>query len=178
MPRKTKEFYLSDKTLKLRAVEPSDIDFMCGVENDSAQWVQNSMQAPLSRENIANYIKNYNANPFAEGQLRLIAEDSDGVRIGIADLYELSAQNHTAFVGIYVIPSLRRRGIGTAMLESLAKYSHDVLNLRILGAKIASTNLGSLRLFKNSGFKQCGYLENWIQTGYRFFDLLIYTKIL
>ena len=99
--------FLSDDNLTLRPVEPADAEFMWCVESDSLQWVQNSLVAPFSRENILQYACNYEADPYLAEQLRLIIVDKSDKRIGIADLYELSPQHHTSMVGIYILPEFR-----------------------------------------------------------------------
>jgi len=159
------EKFLSNDHLTLRPVEPEDADFMWSVESDSLQWVQNSLVAPFSRENLVRYANNYEADPFLAEQLRLIIENNEGKRVGIADLYELSAQHHTSMVGIYILPEYRRMGIALESLSLLEKYAVYILNLRQLAAKIVDGNEISMSLFLSAGYEWSGTLKNWIQSG-------------
>lgn len=162
---------LENDHIRLRPVEPDDADFMWSVESDSLQWIQNSLVAPFSRENLLNYARTYEADPFTAEQLRLIITDMSGRRIGIADLYDLSAQHHTSFVGVYILPEYRRMGIAMEALSILEDYARRVLNLRQLAAKIVDGNEMSMQLFLKAGYEWSGTLKNWIQSGSQTFSL-------
>ena len=176
--------YLKDDTLHLRAVEPGDADCMWEFENDSTQWRDNGMMAPYSHKNLKEYAENYDADPIHSGQLRLIVEkltdeaESKAEIIGIVDLYDISATNRTAFIGIYIKPERRNVGYAQRALGLIEKYSHQLLNLRILAAKISERNSESLQLFKKCGYEECGELRHWILCGKNDFSLLLYTKML
>lgn len=160
----------------LRPVEPEDADFMWNVESDSLQWIQNSLVAPFSRENLLQYARNYEADPFLAEQLRLIIENKDNKRVGIADLYEISPQHRRSFVGIYILPEFRRMGIGLEALEMLENYALRLLNLRQLGAKIVDGNEISMQLFLKAGYEWSGTLRNWMQSGKQIFSLHLLQK--
>ena len=170
--------FLSDDNLTLRPVEPADAEFMWCVESDSLHWVQNSLVAPFSRENILQYACNYEADPYLAEQLRLIIVDKSDKRIGIADLYELSPQHHTSMVGIYILPEFRNAGNGINALNLLEQYALNILNLRQLGAKIVDGNDLSMQLFLKAGYEWSGTLKNWIQSGRQTFSLHILQKAL
>lgn len=169
--------YLSNEDLTLRAVEPSDAQAMWEVETDSSQWVANSMSAPLSRLNLFEYAQNYDANPFSAGQLRLIVELKNQNRpIGIVDLYEISAQNRTSMLGIYILPQYRRQGYATRSIRILEDYCRNILNLRILGAKISEQNRASINLFKSLKFVNTGFLPGWLLNGKQTQNILLFFK--
>lgn len=149
---------------------------MWNVESDSLQWIQNSLVAPFSRENLLQYARNYEADPFLAEQLRLIIENKDNKRVGIADLYEISPQHRRSFVGIYILPEFRRMGIGLEALEMLENYALRLLNLRQLGAKIVDGNEISMQLFLKAGYEWSGTLRNWMQSGKQIFSLHLLQK--
>lgn len=60
--------------VRLRALEPEDVDRLYIWENDRDMWPFGGTSAPLSRHQLWEYATNYDANPFAAGQLRLIIE--------------------------------------------------------------------------------------------------------
>lgn len=60
--------------VRLRALEPEDVDRLYIWENDRDMWPFGGTRAPLSRHQLWEYATNYDANPFAAGQLRLIIE--------------------------------------------------------------------------------------------------------
>lgn len=169
--------FLEDDKIRLRAVEPDDVAIITYIERDSTQWLSNCMCAPLSAQMITDYALSYDADPFRAGQLRLMIESKDSRNvIGVIDLYDVSAQNRNAFIGIYIIPLYRKQGYAFEAISILEKYAFYLLNLRNFGAKIVYNNKESINLFKKAGFTHSGTLPNWIQMGMEKGDLLIFTK--
>lgn len=166
--------------VKLRAVEPIDADMMYEVENDSKCWRYGEIIAPLSRRIIRDYALNYDADPFSARQLRLIITClSEGCQCqaGVVDLYEIDPIHRRAFVGIYILPSFREKGIAHAALRLLEDYAKNTLRLRKLAARIESINTPSIRLFERAAFEKSALLPDWFSLADGgFSDLLIYTK--
>lgn len=175
--------FLKNRDVQLRPVEYSDIDVILRAENDSEQWLMNGMSAPFSRRVIEDYVSSYRADPFGEGQLRLVSEITDSntkekLVVGIVDLYDIDAVSGTAWVGIYVLPEFRGEGIAFISLQLLERYAGELLNLRILGAKVAEGNDVSLKLFTSSGYKIAGKLPAWLRSGAKVYDVSLFTKSL
>lgn len=168
---------LSDEIVSLRAVEPSDGDAMWEIETDSRQWIENGMMAPYSRHNLREYAENYDADPIRSGQLRLVIDGKiEHEILGLIDLYEISALLRTGFIGIYIKEDFRRKGYGTRALTLMERYAALLLNLRIVGAKVASRNNPSRRLFEKNGYSLRGELPGWLLSGTTEDSLIIYTK--
>lgn len=167
--------FLDDGILRLRALEPDDAECMLEIENDSTQWLDNGMCAPFSSHLLRTYAESYDNDPFRAGQIRLIAESSDEI-VGIADLYDISLNFRTAFVGIYIRHAFRDSGYSRRALSLLEGYAYSVLNLRIVAAKISASNIESLGLFEKCGYTHAGTLSDWLYNAGKSRDLLIYTK--
>ncbi|MDE6337130.1 MAG: GNAT family N-acetyltransferase [Muribaculaceae bacterium] len=167
-------------SVKLRAVEPIDADMMYEVENDSRCWRYGEVIAPLSRRIIRDYALNYDADPFSARQLRLIITClSEGCQYqaGVVDLYEIDPIHRRAFVGIYILPPFRERGIAHTALRLLEDYAAQILRLRKLAARIESINTSSIRLFEKATFVKSATLSDWFSlSGGGFSDMLVYTK--
>lgn len=180
----TKNDLLQGKSLALRAVEPEDASIMWLIDNDSSQWIDNCMTAPLSRESMLVYASTYDADPMRSGEIRLIIETEgipggDGrkrIPAGIIDVTEISSTQSRAFIGVYIRPEHRRRGLALDSLITVEKYLANVLNLERIGAKISSDNRASVSLFEKAGYNLSGNLMNWIKSGKKYADLLIYVK--
>lgn len=171
--------FLEGNRVRLRAVNREDAASMMIAESDSSQWVENEMSAPLSKDNILEYASTYDADPFRAGQLRLIVEKkSEKEIVGIIDLYELSAIHRRAYIGIYIFPEFRKQGFAKESIELLESYARQLLNLRLLGAKIAGSNAPSIILFSKGGYSLCGTLPAWLQCGADTTDLLLYVKVI
>ena len=170
---------LRSEGLRLRPVEPDDAMAMWEMESDPHQWIDNGMMAPFSLRNLKEYALQYRADPFAEGQLRLmLVNEGSAEPAGIVDLYDIRASNRTAWVGIYIRPAFRGNGIGRKALMMLEDYCRRLLNLRILAAKIASGNVASRRLFAKAGYIECGCLKDWLVSADNSQDILLFQKSL
>lgn len=171
---------LSSDSITLRAVEPSDADFMYAIENDTVCWRYGENVAPLSRKILREYALTYDANPFSAGQLRLIiTETGTGIQVGVIDLYEISRMHGRAFIGIYIMPDFREKGYAEEALRLLERYSVKVLRLRMLAARIESSNLPSLALFEARHFNCVAVIPDWfISDEGELSSLHVYTKYL
>lgn len=165
--------------IRLRAVEPQDAALFYKAENDMEAWDHSDSIAPFSMHLLQKYAENYRADPLTDGQLRLIIEKIEDRRpIGILDFYDISFIHNRAFVGIYILPELRRRGYALEALGIGADYARRRLGLRILGAKILANNLGSIGLFKTAGYSSGGTLPKWYKSNGHAVDLMIVYRFL
>lgn len=142
----------------LRAVEPSDAEFMYIAENDAPETTD--YLAPLSRRQLEEYARTYDADPFGSGELRQVIVH-DGEVVGLADLYDISLRDMTAFVAVYISPDKRRAGLGRAAVEALERYAFRRLGLEALCARIAAGNDVSRKLFGVCGWRMSGSLPDW-----------------
>lgn len=149
------------KHLRLRALEPLDVDFMYELENDSTLWQYSDRIAPLSRNQLETYAITYDADPFRAGQLRLVMCDEQSKPLALVDLYDIDSRAMHAYVGIVVAPSVRRRGVATSGLCLLADYCHRHLKLIHLAAKVAVDNVAASALFESCGYNVAGILPSW-----------------
>lgn len=174
-----KRYFLEYGLIRLRAIEPSDADMMLCAESDVSAWPDSDICAPYSMEMLKNYASSYSADPFGEGQLRMIVEDSrSGTAIGILDLYDISAVHRHAMVGIYILPDFRNKGFAKASVSAASKYAFRRLNLHALGAKILRSNTISSHLFESCGYTVAGILPSWHFADGRFHDMAVLTVIL
>lgn len=162
--------------LSLRAVEPLDADFMYAVDNDRDAWKYSNTVAPLSRQLLRTYAMEYDADPYKSGNLRLIVIDNESKPVGIADLFDISALNRRANIGIYILPEFRNRKFGLAALTLLTGYARDILMLNRLFAYILASNVQSAHLFAAAGFDKIATLPQWCSLpGGEYADVYLFT---
>lgn len=160
----------------LRAMEPDDLDFLYGVENDNSLWHVGNTTVPYSRYLLHDYIANSTADIYRDGQVRLIMENGAKETVGIADVFNFDASNRRAEVSIVVHGLHRRKGYATQALLKLVDYSLRILHLHQLYALVAVDNESSLRLFCKCGFQQSGILKEWLFDGEKYVDVVIMQK--
>lgn len=166
---------LSNDKVSLRAPEPSDLDFLFLLENDPDAADNGILTAPVSRQQMWNYINSYSADIFATGELRLvIADNASGNAVGAIDLCDFSARDRRAFVGIAIDSSCRRQGFGRSALALLCSYASATIGLHSLAASVAADNVASRALFTSCGFRSCGRLRSWVRRGNTYEDAQLY----
>ena len=164
--------------ISLRAPEQSDVDRLFLWENDPALFESLPYAAPVSRMQVWEYINNYNADPFATRELRLMITDkADGNTVGHIDLFDFDPVNRRAGVAIFIDESFRRQGYAREALELLATYAAHTIGVHQLWANIAIDNEPSKRLFTALGYKPAGKLRSWLRRNGTYTDVLVFQKL-
>ncbi|MDE6480988.1 MAG: GNAT family N-acetyltransferase [Muribaculaceae bacterium] len=149
--------------IRLRAIEPEDVDMLFEAESDEAAWIYSDYLAPLSKELLRQYALTYDADPFRSGQLRLIIENGK-TPVGILDIFDISSRHLRADTGIYILPRFRGKGLASNALEAAKDYSRNRLGLHQLTATVALSNTAAMLCYEKAGFKLTGTRPDWLRT--------------
>ena len=171
--------WLDGRLVRLRALEPEDLDVLYDWENDSTVWAQGCTLAPYSRYALREYISAAaDADLYTCRQLRLmIVSKSAGHAVGTLDLYDFDPHHRRAGVGILIDAAHRRCGLGREAVTLLTAYAFDILCLHQLYVHVPADNMPSLRLFFSAGFRACATLPGWLRTSAGFSDVVVMTRI-
>ena len=159
--------------LRLRAVEPEDLEFLYRIENDEELWEVGITNVPFSKFTLTNYILNNANDIYADRQVRFVMENENGNAVGILDITNFDPKHLRAEIGIVVIEPERNKGYGRLAMEHAVGYCREVLHLHQLFAVIDKDNISSLHLFKSVGFKEGGILKQWLFCNKIFHDALL-----
>lgn len=155
---------LENNSIKLRALEPEDLDILYRWENESDLWGYGTTLAPYSKFTLREYISESRQDIFQSRQLRLmVILKENNMPIGIIDLYDFDPMNLRAGVGILLDSGYRRKGFGVQVLNLLKEYAFDFLLLKQLYAYVLKSNTGSMKLFIKCGYQQTGCLNQWLK---------------
>lgn len=169
---------LKNNTIKLRALEPEDINTLYEWENDVDNWLVSATQKPYSKDVLLQYIENSVYDIYTTKQLRLMIDEIDsGETVGAIDLFEFDPNNRKAGIGILINEKYRKRGFAKQSLQLLVRYCFEVLNLHQVYANISVTNEASISLFESEGFSVVGIKKEWIRTPHGWLDELLLQKI-
>lgn len=170
---------LKGDTIYIRALEPSDLEFIYGIENDQRIWEVSNTQTPYSRFLVKQYLENAHQDIYEAKQLRLaICQDQDFPALGLIDLFDFDPKNNRAGVGIVIQENgNRNRNIGSEALDLLIHYSFHNLNLHQLYANIGCENEASIALFTKFGFQKTGVKKDWILVNGIYKDEIIFQLI-
>lgn len=168
---------LENSIIRLRALEPEDLEPLYRWENDTKLWKYGSTLTPFSRFALKQYLLEAQQDIYKSKQLRLMVElTSDDTPIGTVDLYEFDAYHQRAGVGILIEDKYQNKGYGTASLNLLETYAFDFLRLHQLYSFIPLKNTRSIKLFEKSGYKQSGILKEWLVATNEFEDVVVMQK--
>jgi len=160
------EDILTGTKIRLRAIEPKDIDLIYSWENNSSIWQLSNTLAPFSRYVIKNFIENSHQDIFQLKQLRLMIDtidEKESRTIGSIDLFDFEPIHKRAGVGILIAEAEdRKRGYASDALNVLIQYSFHTLQLHQLYCNITEDNMDSLNLFQSKGFKLVGTKRDWL----------------
>jgi diamine N-acetyltransferase len=169
---------LKGNLVKLRALEPEDLNFLFETENNESHWEVSSTQAPYSKFILKKYLENAHLDIYEVKQQRfVIADISDNTPKGMIDLFDFDPQHKRAGIGILVLEEFRNGGIANEALKLLISYAFHYLNLHQLFANITTDNLKSITLFENYHFKCVGIKKDWILSNRKYKDEALFQLI-
>ena len=166
--------------IRLRALEPEDLDLLYDVENDDRFWQFGSTTVPYSRYALRNFIEQSQNDLFADGQVRLVIEAAPEeehapkwTAVGLADLFNADALHMRAEIGLIVLPAFQGRHYAERALQLLCDYAR-----RLMLHQVSVSNKRASRLFERSGFSPSARLSDWLRTPDGFVDAMIWQKII
>ncbi len=160
------------KEIKLRALEPEDLELLYKWENNESYWTISNTISPFSKYTLKRYLENSHKNIYESGQLRLMIEHiHDKVTIGTVDIFDFDPFHKRAGLGILIAIELyRRKGYAAMALTGLIEYCFKTLQLHQLYCNILANNSESMDLFMKLGFEQTGVKKEWIKTSDGYLD--------
>ncbi len=165
---------LIGKLVKLRALEPEDIDVLYAIENNELYWEISGTQTPYAKHVLQQYIANSHLDIYEAKQLRFVIENNTSDIVGLVDLFDFNPQHLRCGVGILIVPEFSRNGYAFETLSLLKTYAFTQLNLQQLYANVGVDNTKSLRLFEKLGYTQIGVRKNWILSNNEFKDVAFF----
>jgi diamine N-acetyltransferase len=165
--------------IKLRALEPEDLELLYDWENDDSNWIISNTVTPFSKYTLKRYLENSHKNIYETGQLRMMIDHvHDKVTIGTIDLFDFDPFHKRAGLGILVAnEAYRRKGYATMALTGIIEYCFKTLQLHQLYCNILANNCESMELFKKQGFALAGVKKDWIKTSEGYLDESIFQLI-
>ncbi|HET9571971.1 MAG TPA: GNAT family N-acetyltransferase [Bacteroidales bacterium] len=166
---------LENKRIRLRALEPEDLDSLYRWENDDRLWAFGSTLTPFSRFVLRQYIENSGQDLYEAKQLRLmIIETATDEPVGTIDLYDFDPFHLRAGIGILIDAEHQKQGFAIEALNLMKGYAFHFLQLNQLYAFIPAMNIASQHLFRRCGFTESGLLRKWNKASQGLEDVYVY----
>jgi diamine N-acetyltransferase len=164
--------------VKLRAMEPEDLDELYLMENDTEVWNVGVTNVPYSRFTLHEYIASASGDIYADRQVRLMVVDYEENVVGMVDLVNFDPRHCRAEVGIVIKKGARRQGYAHAVLQRLHTYALDTLHLHQLYAVVDMANGQALSLFSDMGYAKTATLNDWLYDGTSYSEATIMQLLL
>ena len=121
---------LQGKKVKLRALEPEDLDFLFKIENNTKFWEVSSTQVPFSKYMLKKYLENAHQDIYEAKQLRMVIEEiSNNKTVGLIDIFDFNPKHKRAGIGIVISEPYQKEGFASDSLSLLVSYCFEVLDL-------------------------------------------------
>jgi diamine N-acetyltransferase len=122
---------LKGNTVYLRALEPTDLDFLFQLENNEAVWEVSNTTSPFSRFVLTQYLENSHKDIYEAKQLRLVICVSESNKaIGCIDLFDFEPKHKRVGVGILITSEEnKQKGFASEALQLLRNYVFQHLEL-------------------------------------------------
>ena len=170
--------YFVSERLRLRAMEPEDLEILYAMENDPQTWDVTNFNVPYSKFVLKQYIENSQSDMFADRQLRMmIVRREDDAVVGTIDITDFAPMHARGELGIAIRTEFQGNGFAKEALDLMCEYAFHFLFLKQLNAHVAVDNVMSLRLFKSCGFKECGLLKEWWCVGGKYKDVVLLQRL-
>lgn len=166
------------KHVRLRAMEPEDLDLLYRIENDSQLWGVGATNVPYSRYLLHEYISNATGDIYTDRQVRLMIENEEGQVVGIADVMNFDPRHLRAELGIVIERAYRHQGYATDAIRQILEYARKVLHLHQLYAFVGCDNHASMELFSKVGFTREAELKDWLYDGKDYHSAIVMQYLL
>ncbi len=171
--------------IRLRALEPEDLELVYRIENDPTFWRHGATTVPYSRYALRQFITDCTGDIYRDGQVRLVVEflketerhETQWKAIGFADLVNFDAIHMRAEIGLLILPEYQGCHHGEAAMNALCHYAQS-LHLHQIYAIIAATNKPATQLFTRLGFEASAPLRDWLRGEDDFVDAVVWQRAL
>lgn len=168
---------LENDKIRLRAVEPEDLDRLYAWENNPKLWDVGNTRNPYSKYMLKQYISQSDKDIYESKQLRLmIVNKIANETVGTVDLFDFDIHNSRIALGLFVDVPFQGKGYAKESLHLIEKYIFDYLKLNQLYVHIAGNNTASIHMFEQEKFEKTAFLKDWIKTTEGFENIILFQQ--
>lgn len=169
---------LENNQIRLRALEPEDLNLLYKWENDPSLWDVGNTRNPYSLYALKQYIQQSAEHDIYENkQLRLMIEELEtGTTVGTVDLFDFEFHHSRVALGLFVDPDYQGRGYATSALRLVEEYVFQFLSINQLYCHISENNTASVRMFQKENFHSSCILINWIKTTLGYENVIVFQQ--
>ncbi|MDR3653334.1 MAG: GNAT family N-acetyltransferase [Paludibacter sp.] len=168
---------LENEIIKLRAIEPEDLDRLYAWENNPQLWAVGNARNPYSRFALKQYIINSDKDIYENKQLRLMMVNvKTGETVGTVDLFDFDIHHSRIALGLFVDATFQGKGFAKVALHLIEDYVFNFLKINQLYCHISESNTASRNMFEKENYESNGLLKNWIKTPDGFENIIVFQR--
>jgi RimJ/RimL family protein N-acetyltransferase len=113
-----------------------------------------------------------------KGKSAIVVVEVNGKFMGSAGVARkpLDATSHVCTLGLGIHSTIRNRGIGTILMQTLMELGRDVLKCRIAELSVYEPNAIARRVYEKSGFRETGRIPKGCNYYGKFYDETIMVR--
>ncbi len=164
---------LEGKLVRLRALEPSDVELAYTWVNDREVTAYLMLRYPMSRGQEEKYLSEASSEGSSFPDVRLAIETRDGVHIGMCGPHRARPEDRGAELGIMIgDKSFWSNGYGTDTMQTLVRFAFEQMNLHKVALGVFEFNERAQACYRKCGFVEEGrFREEYFQDG-RYWDVI------
>jgi RimJ/RimL family protein N-acetyltransferase len=163
------------KTIRLRAIEPSDWETYFALDQDEEQARGlYFVPFPPSQAGAKRFAEEASAKKPEGDNFRFVIENREKEVVGDITTHYCNPRNGSFSWGITIKQEHRLKGYASEALLLVMRYYFQELRYQKVTVTIYSFNEASVRLHERLGFQQEGRIRRTVFTRGQFFDELIY----
>ncbi|NDP22446.1 MAG: GNAT family N-acetyltransferase [Paludibacter sp.] len=163
--------------VRLRAVEPEDLELLYEWENNSELWEVGNTRNPYSHYILKQYILNSDKDIYETLQLRLMMVSViTGKTVGTVDLFDFDIHHSRIALGLYVDEKFQGLGFAKASLRVIEEYVFGYLKINQLYCHISESNAASRHMFEKEQYQSNGLLKEWINSINGFENIIVFQQ--
>ena len=168
---------LENENIRLRAVEPEDLDRLYAWENNTQLWDVGNTRNPYSRYVLKQYIVDSDKDIYESKQLRLMMVSvQTSETVGTVDLFDFDIHNSRIALGLFVDAAYQGKGFARESLHLIEEYVFTYLKINQLYCHISENNTASMRMFEQEKYEKTGWLKDWIKTATGFENIVVFQQ--
>lgn len=149
-------FWQGEKTrLRLWRLEDAELRFQASLDSPTRALHQDGIELPTSIELQRAWLEKA-VDLTADGMLRFVMENLDGVAVGWVTLHSRDQKNGTFGFGVAVYRDYRGQGYAADAVRRLLKYGFWEQRYQKCNSMCLHTNTASIRMHEKLGFIQEG----------------------
>ncbi|MDX1901536.1 MAG: GNAT family protein [Gammaproteobacteria bacterium] len=154
-----------------RPIEYADIETLRLIRNDASTILNLGTVELTAPQDQESWWKNLSNSKNAK-RFSIIELETQEV-IGMIRVQHIEPVNRNCEIGLDIAKAMRGKGFGYMSYRALLSYLFDHYNMNMVYLRYIPTNTVAARLYDSLGFKETGYLKDFIYRDGKFMDYKI-----